>query len=64
LPARFEIAAGIYLSPNWVAAGPEIAAADCKTFRDYAAVVNSQGLANFSIEVEDESGGEQLAIKG
>ena len=63
VPERFEISEGIALCPYVPRLDLETTVAGCPTFADYAAALQGNEIASFTIEVEHVSGGKELAIK-
>lgn len=61
---RFELSPGIALESTVAPFDLNYAAEGSDRFVDYAAVLTGHPLANFSLIIEDEDGGNALAIKG
>ncbi len=63
IPQRFELSDGIWIEPHVLPLDLEITVEGCLSFSDYAAALQGADIASFAIEVEDATGGDQLAIK-
>lgn len=59
----FELQPGIFVSPNVPQLQIEATSTGCKSFFDYAAVINGHPNSSFAIRVEHQEGGRPLAVK-
>lgn len=60
---RFELSSGITLSPNVPPLDIDTTAAGCKSFIDYAAAINGNEIASFTLEIEAPAKDRELVIK-
>jgi len=62
-PGRHELEPGVFIDPSVVALNVELVADGCRSLHEYAAVLTMESMATFSLVIERELGGPELATK-
>ena len=63
IPKDFQLAPGIMIRCNPPRFELQVIANGCKEIRDYAAVIEMMEIASFYLEIENDTGGKELAAK-
>ena len=61
---NFEVSSGVFIVPDVCEYETQKIADGCEVFLEYAAILTGATIANFSLQISDESGGKDLAVKG